>query len=53
MKDLFEKWIVKQFGKSIKPRLEMFHDEDGYADQDINMIWIGFNAGVELSPLVP
>lgn len=52
MKKIFEEWIVKQFGDHIKDKLKDFHNEDGYADQTINGMWIGFNAGVELYPLI-
>lgn len=51
MKKIFEEWIIKQMGDHVKPLLEKFHDEDGYADQTINAMWLGFNAGVELYPL--
>ncbi len=49
IKTTFETWMVKQFGNAIKRLLEDFHEEDGYADQNINGMWIGFNAGVELA----
>ncbi len=51
-KELFEEWITNQFGVSTVLRLEDFHDEDGYTDQTINAVWLGFNAGVALSPLL-
>ncbi len=49
MRKLFEEWVVKQFGKNAKLLLD-YDKEDGYTDQDINSMWIGFNAGVELGP---
>ena len=50
MRELFEEWVIGQFG--IEPsRLEVFHHKDGYADHNINLIWVGFNGGVELAPL--
>jgi hypothetical protein len=52
IKELFEVWIVKQMGNHVKPLLNDFHKEDGYTDQTINAMWIGFNAGIVLSPLV-
>jgi len=42
MKDLFEKWIVSHFGESVKKNLA-FDEEDGYLDQAVNAMWIGFN----------
>lgn len=45
---VFEAWVRKQLSKTIS--LD-FSDPDGYSDSDINMLWIGFNAGIELSEL--
>ena len=45
-KRAFEFWMSEQFGSNIKPQLTNFHFEDGYADQNINAIWIGFNGGI-------
>ena len=42
---IFEGWVRKQLSKTIS--LD-FSDSDGYSDSDINMLWIGFNAGIEL-----
>ena len=49
---IFEVWVLEQFGKNGKVMLGNFHEEDGYEDQTINAMWIGFNAGLELYPLV-
>ena len=46
---LFQEWYIKSFGASTTSLLADFHDEDGYADQYINALWIGFNAGLELA----
>ena len=48
-KSLFENWIVLQMGSNIKSMLANFDIEGGYHDQTINAMWIGFNAGIELS----
>lgn len=48
-KKLFESWVICQFGENIKIKLEPFHSEDGYLDETINAMWIGFNAGIELA----
>jgi hypothetical protein len=45
----FETWIKANFGDNISPRLEEFDIEDGYQDQTINAMWIGFNAGLLLA----
>ena len=49
MKSKFEEWVVTQFGDHIKKSLVDFHEEDGYHDQIINAMWIGFNAGAALA----
>jgi len=49
---IFEVWVLEQFGKNGKVMLGNFHEEDGYSDETINAMWIGFNAGIELYPLV-
>jgi hypothetical protein len=49
MQKLFEKWFTEQFGPNSKVILKNFNDEDGYEDRDANMMWMGFNAGFELS----
>lgn len=43
MKKLFEKWAITHFGKHIESALKDFDEEDGYQDQLINAMWIGFN----------
>ena len=48
-KDLFEQWLICQFGEGIKSRIALFDIKEGYADETINTLWIGFSAGVELS----
>ncbi len=52
MKKVFEKWIIKKMGNHVKQLLIDFDEEDGYADQTVNAMWIGFNAGVKLYPLI-
>ncbi|MEC8325907.1 MAG: hypothetical protein VX100_07405 [Pseudomonadota bacterium] len=47
-KALFESWLVNQFGSQINSQLK-FCMEDGYKDHAINAMWIGFNAGIELT----
>lgn len=48
-KDLFEQWLICQFGEGIKARIAQFDIKEGYADETINTLWVGFSAGVELS----
>jgi hypothetical protein len=43
-KELFEKWVVGQFGDHMKGRLG-FDRMTGYADEDVNAMWVGFCAG--------
>jgi len=43
MKELFEKWAVTHFGKHIESVFADFDEEDGYHDQILNAMWIGFN----------
>ena len=52
MRKIFEEWVVKQMGEHVRPLLNNYHDEDGYSDQTINAMWIGFNGGVELADIV-
>lgn len=48
MQDMFETWFIAQFGQDQAHMLEL--DADGYYRiEGINGMWIGFNAGVELS----
>lgn len=42
MRELFEKFAVSHFGDHIKALLKDFDEEDGYHDQIINGMWIGF-----------
>lgn len=44
---LFENWFVKQFPKANHRALKNFDVVCGFADQTINSLWIGFNAGLE------
>ncbi len=48
MKEQFEVWIKTQFGDRITPKLLEFDIEDGYADEVINAMWVGFNAGAAI-----
>ncbi|MCJ0814930.1 hypothetical protein [Vibrio vulnificus] len=48
-KQKFETWIISQFGKHIENKLAQFDEEDGYHDEVINAMWIGFNAGLLLA----
>ncbi|MBS3796699.1 hypothetical protein [Pseudoalteromonas sp. BDTF-M6] len=45
-KHKFERWIITQFGEHIKRKLADFDIEDGYHDETINAMWIGFCAGM-------
>lgn len=47
MNKVFEKWFVAQFGDKTKVLLS--RDGDGYTDQEVNAMFIGFNAGARLS----
>ncbi|MFA6063861.1 MAG: hypothetical protein WC736_14840 [Gallionella sp.] len=49
LKSQFEEWLPRQFGTHIKDKMKGFDEEDGYHDQMINAMWIGFNAGVKLN----
>lgn len=49
MKELFEKWVISHFGGLIEYHLDDFDEEEGYADQSINALWIGFNGHAILS----
>lgn len=49
MKELFERFAISHFGDHIKPLLLDFHEEDGYHDQTINAMWIGFNGHAIIS----
>jgi hypothetical protein len=51
---LFEEWLIEQMGEQIKTMIDpdKFHKEDGYNNQDINFMWVGFNAGIEIAPLI-
>lgn len=48
MKEIFEEWLVKQFGED-KKNLLIYDKKKGYTDQTINAMWIGFNAGYVLA----
>ncbi|WP_158683778.1 hypothetical protein [Pseudoalteromonas sp. T1lg22] len=48
-KPKFERWALQQFGSQIQSRLAGFDIEDGYHDELINAMWIGFNAGLLLA----
>ena len=48
MKDKFEEWLVKQFGKKMI-KLLGYDEKKGYLDQAVNAMWIGFNAGYVLA----
>ncbi len=48
MKEKFEEWLVKQFGKGMIKLLE-YDEKKGYEDQTVNAMWIGFNAGYVLA----
>ena len=39
----FESWVLSQFGKEKRVLLSKVDGE--YADPDINIMWIAFNAG--------
>ena len=43
MKELFEKWAVSHFGKHLEALFKNFDKEDGYQDETLNAMWIGFN----------
>jgi hypothetical protein len=45
MKKCFEVWIVLQLGDKIRKELLSFDLEDGYTDQIVNAMWVGFNGG--------
>ena len=47
MKELFEAWVLNQFGKDKSILFEF--DSDGYKYEAINAMWIGFNAHAELT----
>lgn len=51
MQKLFEKWFMQQFSQHSNALLEVatIDGEDRYKDDEINALWIGFNAGYELS----
>jgi len=49
MKELFEKWFTEQFGPNAKVILEDIDEEGSYNDRDALTMWVGFNAGFELS----
>lgn len=48
MKKLFEKWVVANFGEEFRESLKGF-DKNGYPDEIINAMWIGFNGYAILS----
>ena len=48
MKDKFEEWLIKQFGEEVKSRF-VYDEKNGYVDQIVNAMWIGFNAGYVLA----
>ena len=43
MKEKFEEWIIRQFGPEAKVLLDEGFNENGYVDETINAMWIGFN----------
>jgi len=45
VKNLFEEWLTKQMGDHVKKYFVEFHNDDGYSDQVINAMWLGFCAG--------
>jgi len=48
IKQVFEEWLIHQMGTHVMPMLNNFDIEDGYHDETINAMWIGFNAGYEI-----
>lgn len=47
-RELFEKWAALQF-PIFNAELSQYDEEEGYVIPIINALWMGFNAGVELS----
>lgn len=48
LKKVFESWFIKQFKAKNKILLEPFNEKDGYGDDFVNSLWIGFVAGYNL-----
>jgi PHP family Zn ribbon phosphoesterase len=51
VKDLFEIWIVKQFGEDIKVLMKDYSDSEGYSDEHIQGLYLGFNGGFMVANL--
>ena len=49
MKEIFEEWVVKQFGEKVRSMLALYDEKKGYEDENLNSMWIGFNAGYVLA----
>tara|TARA_B100001059_G_C17712565_1_gene516283 strand:- start:659 stop:832 length:174 start_codon:yes stop_codon:yes gene_type:complete len=46
IKEKFELWILNHFGHHMRHSLKAFDNENGYQDEMLNAIWVGFNAGL-------
>ena len=49
MKELFEEWIQASIPDFDESLLESFHAIDGYADETVCALFVGFCAGVNAS----
>ena len=47
MNELFESWVLAQFGKDKRALLSKINGE--YVDEMINAMWVGFNAHAEIT----
>lgn len=45
MRHQFEEWYMRQFPKAFVGML-VYTDADGYAEQLVQAMWIGYSAGV-------
>ena len=44
----FEGWLLHKF-PDLDETIVRFSNGSGYTDEDINSLWIGFNAGAQLA----
>jgi len=47
-KELFESWFIAQFKAESKILLKPYDDKNGYCDDSVNSLWVGFRAGYKL-----
>jgi len=51
-KKIFEQWILHQFDNCHLALLNDFHHTNGYPNEIVNAMWVGFNGGIAISDTI-